>query len=1576
MNSETRDDSPDVQVESQNGTQPIVRIKQYPENATGPFISKDLVRKYTSVHEIKKVEASKLRVIVNDLNHANDIVRNQLFRLEYHVYIPCKRAEIDGVISELGLDCAELLKSGRGIFKNKELAALRILECRRLKSVNIVGNEKEYVESASIRITFSGKVLPDFVEIEKVLIPVRLFIPRVMFCQQLRSEPIDWEHNYSAEEIARILVQAGQSSIPRTKGTPAKRAVHWWNPQVEKIITERRKAQRRLKRTDKQHPSREEKEVNFRRLRNEARRTIDEAKHKSWSKFLEGIFPDSSTAELWRKVNALSGKRRKCGFTLEVNGKATNDPELIARTLGEHFASLFSDAALPAQFIPRKRIAEAKPTEFPPDTGAEYNKASTGIELAVVLATAKGKSAGADEVCYPMLTRAPPEIKRALLKSINGIWNGESFPKSWKSAIIVPIPKRCEGNRTAYDFRPINLLPCIGKTMERMVNRRLTDYMEGKQVLDNREILKAEAEAKWNSDQAALVEKENLELKQYNQRRAVLFETVKFFRKIEKTASDSQRELLKQTEWEQYVSCEKHPNPSNAADLREFLYRWTYELEEHSKRATSWTLDINDRSPLTQNELDPVETRKLLQVQNQSTGYMWYLSGIRNALKILTLIESTGQYNLSQNEVVLVRDEIRQKIADVLNDITMRVGGNMWRDMTPIDSITAEFQFTSDILKFYMWSFRDVPLPPEYNYLVKSLTLTAIETTFSKPPSFDLKDSLIRAFWTRFDHFSDLDPTFRCSLLETVPDLIAAQEMEWAERNKMRTEKLQEMKSAREQYEADKQRKELEEAENAKQSATPEGEKKAGKVKKNMKGKKDKEPKPVLVTPPPIIAADTTVDIEDDFVQQEVQQYKEKMERICPESLNLNEGYVNLRNHRITGGIYTIGQFDKLPQSTELRCDFIYTSSPLDLKLNEKTFASKVEEELIKLEFKLPNSCFWWHEPVVCSWEIWEDSEDFHSLDRELQEYHLNYEKIMEEKAKLLFSAPKVMKNDLKPTFIPDFNMNEIPTDVKLHFLITDHILPRLPQRFKFYAEMHALFKTMQSRVFRDERLKIEEQLNELLYPKFVELQSYNNLKDDTNETLRLPSAMDAPKGKESVASLHGPLIPTDMNTPVQSILYELGMEQMCPSYLFPPNYNIPLLVITEKKELEECKLEIEDIIQEMYDNVASDDEFSSENTYKLFSTFLKLLDHLREKEQPKFPDVVTPGVPEDELLDDSGRLSRIRSASFSHRHRFESMSFSRRLSSFVIPTDKKTKKKKKAKKLVKSSSIIPMDERRDSGITIEQPIELALLPHPPGRWSTKLVRRQEYDPIEAKLTIWVERLGTFGFAMEKYYNLPFKSWDIRRTGKIIDLTTTITLKCVCIEIAINVTKSGYRIEFLNAPQNLKPPASELTLDTLEKSLTQMNITIFPEQDAPFYVHNMTTPKHESMEMHNLKCMAAFCLTHNFTNCFWNKYAPHREALIQSRQLIEGRQEPEFVTVSMNPLKASTVLVEELCSPLDQVLLGFQPVPENQPYNPDVYNLLKDTLEEPSRKLLQKTPPMLQWNVAQLLLKLRLLSFS
>ncbi|XP_065074475.1 uncharacterized protein LOC135698427 [Ochlerotatus camptorhynchus] len=1114
------------------------------------------------------------------------------------------------------------------------------------------------------------------------------------------------------------------------------------------------------------------------------------------------------------------------------------------------------------------------------------------------------------------------------------------------------------------------------------MNRKLSKKKKAPKISreEQLQILKQETITKWNAEQVALLEKTHTNLKEYNQRRVGLIDTNKFFRRLEKSAAETNRRLAKDQAWQHYRTCKKLPNPACPAELRDFLYQWSYEQEERFKQSTSWTLDVNERCLLTQDETIGRNMWKDQFAKNKNIEQL-YLPGIRNALKILFLIENSARKSFSQRDVDKVRDEIRAKITQQLDELTLRVGGNIWRDMTPLDPISAEYMYSSDIIDFCLWSFQNVPLPPEYNYLVKSIEMKTLQVKFFKPPSFDLKDCSLRGMWAQFDHYSDLDSSFRCSVLESVPDLNASQEIEWADRNRLKMQKLQELKSDREKYDTNEKKKELEKLEavkaagSSKVTKTPEPRKKPTKKKK---AKKVDEP---LEAPPPVVTDATVVDIDQQYILQEQQLYEQRMEQIGPRSFNLSEDTVNLRQHTLTGGILSLNCFNKLPQSSQLRCDFIYTTLPTDLKLEEKQFTSDVDSELIKLEIKLPENCFWWHEPVVCRWEAWEESIEFQSLDKQVQDFHRNYETIMDEKSKQLFSAPKRPRNSLRPMIIRDFNVNEIPNDVKLHFLIVDHVLPRLPHRYKTYAELHKLFVQINKQFIQNEKLKLEEMLNQLLFPKFLVLQAANN--GDSEEMFRLPSLADIPVGKESMTSLEGSLMNLEIRTPIESMLQEIASKQQAPTNIFPPCKNIPLLVITE--DLEPLDLELDDMIQKIQESVIADDEFSADSVYKMFSTFLKLLDRLREREQPQFPEVIEPEEPEPEP-----EVTRRRTVlkDPTHRHQWNEKFISRmskRVSSFMMIGKQKPpsrgsamfgqRKRRRRKSTVQSTaSDVSTDEAHKP--PEPEPTEFSLLPHEPGRWTTKVVRRQEFDATARVVTVWIEKLGIFGFSMEKYHNLPFKGWDMRRTGKISDFTTTLKLDCVGLRLLINITESGYRIEFQESPQRIKPPPNEMSLEELGKYLTKINLIIFPEPDAPFYITNMTTPKHESMEIHNLKCMAAFCLTHNFSHCFWNKYAPFREALFLTRQMIEDFPEQPFATVMMSPLKAATVTVEELCSPLEEVNLAYHPVPENQPYNPDVYSLLKDKLLEPSRKLFLITPTMLQWNVSQLLLKLRLFSFS
>ena len=66
---------------------------------------------------------------------------------------------------------------------------------------------------------------------------------------------------------------------------------------------------------------------------------------------------------------------------------------------------------------------------------------------------------------------------------MNEIWKSDTFPESWREPIIISIPKPGKDNFNPLNYRPIALIRCICKTVERMVNERLVWYLENNGLL-------------------------------------------------------------------------------------------------------------------------------------------------------------------------------------------------------------------------------------------------------------------------------------------------------------------------------------------------------------------------------------------------------------------------------------------------------------------------------------------------------------------------------------------------------------------------------------------------------------------------------------------------------------------------------------------------------------------------------------------------------------------------------------------------------------------------------------------------------------------------------------------------------------------------------------------------------------------------------------------------------------------------------------------------------------------------------------------------------------------------------------
>lgn len=63
--------------------------------------------------------------------------------------------------------------------------------------------------------------------------------------------------------------------------------------------------------------------------------------------------------------------------------------------------------------------------------------------------------------------------------------NNGHFPKKWKVAKVIPILKKDKDPRTVSSYRPISLLPNLGKVFEILINKSITHHTEKNQIVPN-----------------------------------------------------------------------------------------------------------------------------------------------------------------------------------------------------------------------------------------------------------------------------------------------------------------------------------------------------------------------------------------------------------------------------------------------------------------------------------------------------------------------------------------------------------------------------------------------------------------------------------------------------------------------------------------------------------------------------------------------------------------------------------------------------------------------------------------------------------------------------------------------------------------------------------------------------------------------------------------------------------------------------------------------------------------------------------------------------------------------------------
>ena len=271
--------------------------------------------------------------------------------------------------------------------------------------------------------------------------------------------------------ITNQIIQAANSSIPKTKGVIRSRSVPWWNADLEEARRQKLHCLRQYRRS-KLLPDK----LAFKRARAHMRYLLKRSRHSSWVDYVSSLTESTPINTVWKRVQKVMGKfvdaRRP---VLDVGTGTISDPKDVADCL----ASSLSDISTGSQNPEFLRIKQASPSiHFPPDNAAEYNIPLTLAELQNALKLTGNSAAGEDQIHYQLISHLSDTSLSCLLHLFNRIWLEHQFPSAWSTAIVLPFLKPGKDHLNPTSYRPIALTSCLCKLLERMINIRLVWYLE------------------------------------------------------------------------------------------------------------------------------------------------------------------------------------------------------------------------------------------------------------------------------------------------------------------------------------------------------------------------------------------------------------------------------------------------------------------------------------------------------------------------------------------------------------------------------------------------------------------------------------------------------------------------------------------------------------------------------------------------------------------------------------------------------------------------------------------------------------------------------------------------------------------------------------------------------------------------------------------------------------------------------------------------------------------------------------------------------------------------------------------
>ena len=246
----------------------------------------------------------------------------------------------------------------------------------------------------------------------------------------------------------------------KDKGKP------WYTKELMERIHDKDLMRKRAKKNDRT----EDWEL-AKRFRNETNRAIRNAKSDYIKESIEKNANDAK--QFWKKINSILPSHNKGSSTINLIDTKLNKPvprEQTATYINNFFSTIGPNLA---KKFKDPWIYEGSENE------ATLDNMSTTIDEVIKLCKEidVNKSSAMENLPSKVIKDAFLAIPEIITKLMNLSLSSGSFPFSWKIANIIPIPKNGDSS-DVNNLRPISLLPLPGKILEKIVHKRIYEFLK------------------------------------------------------------------------------------------------------------------------------------------------------------------------------------------------------------------------------------------------------------------------------------------------------------------------------------------------------------------------------------------------------------------------------------------------------------------------------------------------------------------------------------------------------------------------------------------------------------------------------------------------------------------------------------------------------------------------------------------------------------------------------------------------------------------------------------------------------------------------------------------------------------------------------------------------------------------------------------------------------------------------------------------------------------------------------------------------------------------------------------------